>query len=231
MRAPILYLANRRMDFRMLLTPNRFLDFVMLLFLPFPQIPQVVAQFWSICPILCPISNPSHLWHILRYLYFLIQGHTSDLRGKMLESQSRLDNLLEKQRAEDERESRNTQTELSSRCQETKDFGSAFGDQFRQAHYTHSQDCLKPVVIQKLQYWKRVYLLITHCCFLTGHSVTPHTHLWLRLWRRTFLAVEPRPVATVNTHAVSLKAHQMTSGWRDTGPSETHLPTHPQSST
>ena len=69
----------------------------------------------------------------------------------MLESQSRLDNLLEKQRAEDERESRNTQTELSSRCQETKDFGSAFGDQFRQAHYTPGQDCLKPVVIQKLQ--------------------------------------------------------------------------------
>jgi len=67
------------------------------------------------------------------------QGHTSDLRGKMLESQSRLDNLLEKQRAEDERESRNTQTELSSRCQETKDFGSAFGDQFRSlSHATHA---------------------------------------------------------------------------------------------
>ena len=47
-----------------------------------------------------------------------------------------MDNLLEKQRAEDERESRNTQTELSSRCQETKDFGSAFGDQFRQVHHT-----------------------------------------------------------------------------------------------
>ena len=59
------------------------------------------------------------------------QGHTSEVRGKVLESQSRLDNLLEKQRSEEERQSRNTQSELTSRCQETKDFGAAFGDQFR----------------------------------------------------------------------------------------------------
>jgi len=67
------------------------------------------------------------------------QGHTSDLRGAVLESQSRLDGLLEKQRSEDERSSRNTQTELASRCQETKDFGSAFNDQFRSmGHSMHS---------------------------------------------------------------------------------------------
>jgi len=61
----------------------------------------------------------------------LAQGHTSDLRAKVLESQSRLDSLLEKQRSEDERASRHTQSDLTSRCQETKDFGAAFDDQFR----------------------------------------------------------------------------------------------------
>ena len=54
MRAPILYLANRWMDSKMLLTPNRFSYLVILLLVAFHWIPQFIAQFCSICPFVCP---------------------------------------------------------------------------------------------------------------------------------------------------------------------------------
>ena len=53
-RAPILYLANRWMDSKMLLTPNRFSYLVILLLVAFHWIPQFIAQFCSICPFVCP---------------------------------------------------------------------------------------------------------------------------------------------------------------------------------
>ena len=57
MRGTILYHANRWMDFKMLSTPNRFLDLLRVLLLPFCWIPQLIAQFLSICPLLCtPLS-------------------------------------------------------------------------------------------------------------------------------------------------------------------------------
>ena len=57
MRCTILYLANRWMDFKMLLTPNSFFHLRRVLLLPFGWIPQFIAQFWCICPILCtPLS-------------------------------------------------------------------------------------------------------------------------------------------------------------------------------
>ena len=57
MRGTILYLANRWMDFKMLSTPNSFLDLRRVLLLPFGWIPQFIAQFWCICPLLCtPLS-------------------------------------------------------------------------------------------------------------------------------------------------------------------------------
>jgi len=54
MRAPILYLANRWMDSKMLSSPNRFSYLVILLLLAFHWIPQFIAQFCSICPFVCP---------------------------------------------------------------------------------------------------------------------------------------------------------------------------------
>ena len=54
MRASILYLANRWMDSKMLLTPNRFSYLVILLLVAFHWIPQFIAQFCSICPFVCP---------------------------------------------------------------------------------------------------------------------------------------------------------------------------------
>ena len=60
MRATILYLANRWIEFEMLLTPHRFLYLVMFSLLAFPSIPQFIAHFWQICSFLCtalPFSN------------------------------------------------------------------------------------------------------------------------------------------------------------------------------
>ena len=54
MRAPILYLANRWMDSKMLLTPNRFLYLMVGLLLPFYWILKSKAHFWLICPFVCP---------------------------------------------------------------------------------------------------------------------------------------------------------------------------------
>ena len=59
MRTPILYLANRRTKFKMLLTSNRFLYLIRFLLLSFPLIPQFIAQFRSICLFLC--SSPYFL--------------------------------------------------------------------------------------------------------------------------------------------------------------------------
>ena len=54
MGAPILHLANRWIDSKMLLTPNRFSYLVILLTVAFHWIPQFIAQFCSICPFVCP---------------------------------------------------------------------------------------------------------------------------------------------------------------------------------
>ena len=53
MRGTILYLANRWMDFKMLSTPNRFLDLLRVLLLLFCWIPQFILQIWLICQFLC----------------------------------------------------------------------------------------------------------------------------------------------------------------------------------
>ena len=54
MRAPILYLANRWLDSKMLLTPNRFSYLVILLLVAFHWIPQFIALICSICQFVCP---------------------------------------------------------------------------------------------------------------------------------------------------------------------------------
>jgi len=59
------------------------------------------------------------------------QTLTADIRSKMLDSQSKLDTILENQRRSDEREALSSQSEVASQCQETKDFGAAFEDQFQ----------------------------------------------------------------------------------------------------
>ena len=67
------------------------------------------------------------------------QTLTADVRGKMLETQSKLDAMLESQRRNDERNALSEQSVLASRCQETKDFGAAFDDQFKtMGHALHS---------------------------------------------------------------------------------------------
>ena len=60
-----------------------------------------------------------------------VQAKTSEIRNKMLESQSKLDNLLENHRRNDERQSLADQEQLGSKCQELSDFGNVFSDQFR----------------------------------------------------------------------------------------------------
>ena len=49
-RARILLLANRLTDFKMLFTPTRFFHLVVGLLPPLCNIPQFIAQIWSICP-------------------------------------------------------------------------------------------------------------------------------------------------------------------------------------
>ena len=41
-------------------SPNRFLDLIRVLLLPFCWIPQFTAQIWSICPFLCTVLPDSH---------------------------------------------------------------------------------------------------------------------------------------------------------------------------
>ena len=45
MRDQIMYLAIRWTKFKMLLTPNRFLDLIRFLLISFPLIPQFIAHF------------------------------------------------------------------------------------------------------------------------------------------------------------------------------------------
>jgi len=59
------------------------------------------------------------------------QALTAGIRGRMLESQAALDTILETQRRTDEGHALNAQGQVTERCQETKDFGSAFEDHFR----------------------------------------------------------------------------------------------------
>ena len=59
-RAKILYLANKWMDFKMHWMSERFLDLAVLSLLAFPGILQFIAQFWSICPISCIYLPDSH---------------------------------------------------------------------------------------------------------------------------------------------------------------------------
>ena len=58
-----------------------------------------------------------------------LQTRTSEARSAILSSQSNLDSILEGHRRSDERSSISQQAELASRCQETKDFETAFSDQ------------------------------------------------------------------------------------------------------
>ena len=60
-----------------------------------------------------------------------VQARTSEIRNKMLESQSKLDNLIENHRRSDERQSLTNQEQLGMKCQELSDFGNVFSDQFR----------------------------------------------------------------------------------------------------
>ena len=60
-----------------------------------------------------------------------LQTRTSQARSEILNSQSTLDSFLEDHRRADERKALTEQAEYSSRCQETKDFETAFSDQFQ----------------------------------------------------------------------------------------------------
>ena len=65
-----------------------------------------------------------------------VQARTSEGRSAILNSQSSLDSLLEGHRRSDERAALTEQAVLSSRCQETKDFETAFSDQFQSLSHT-----------------------------------------------------------------------------------------------
>merc|ERR1711981_1332580 len=58
-----------------------------------------------------------------------LQTRTSEARSAILSSQSNLDTILEGHRRSDERNALTQQAQLASRCQETKDFETAFSDQ------------------------------------------------------------------------------------------------------
>ena len=58
-----------------------------------------------------------------------LQSRTSEARSAILSSQSNLDSMLETHRRSDERNSMQEQAKLSSRCQEAKDFETAFSGQ------------------------------------------------------------------------------------------------------
>ena len=58
-----------------------------------------------------------------------LQTRTSEARSSILSSQSNLDSILEGHRRSDERKTLAEQAELSSRCQEAKDFETTFTDQ------------------------------------------------------------------------------------------------------
>jgi len=75
-----------------------------------------------------------------------LQAHTSDARSAILSSQSKLDSILEGHRRSDERNAITEQARLASRCQETKDFETAYSDQSQSLGHalrTYVKDDLK----------------------------------------------------------------------------------------
>ena len=79
-------------------------------------------------------------------MYLDLQAHTSDARSAILSSQSKLDSILEGHRRSDERNAITEQARLASRCQETKDFETAYSDQSQSlghAFRTYVKDDLK----------------------------------------------------------------------------------------
>ena len=79
-------------------------------------------------------------------LFSDLQAHTSDARSAILSSQSKLDSILEGHRRSDERNAITEQARLASRCQETKDFETAYSDQSQSLGHalrTYVKDDLK----------------------------------------------------------------------------------------
>ena len=69
------------------------------------------------------------IFYHVHSLFLDIQTRTSEARSAILSSQSNLDSMLETHRRSDERNSMQEQAKLSSRCQEAKDFETAFSGQ------------------------------------------------------------------------------------------------------